>query len=81
MMVAPDGHSRLELSKFIKPPAISDHRTALVNALGYLRAMFTVKDIDELEKWFSMRTRIGYATFGEPKDFLLDWQKKLVTNE
>jgi catechol 2,3-dioxygenase-like lactoylglutathione lyase family enzyme len=48
MMVTPDGHSRLEISKFITPPTISDHRTAPVNALGYLRAMFTVDDIDEL---------------------------------
>ena len=48
MMVTPDGHSRIELSKFITPTVISDHRTAPVNALGYLRAMFTVEDIDEL---------------------------------
>jgi catechol 2,3-dioxygenase-like lactoylglutathione lyase family enzyme len=48
MMVTPDGHSRLELSKFITPKVISDHRTAPVNALGYLRIMFTVKDIDEM---------------------------------
>jgi catechol 2,3-dioxygenase-like lactoylglutathione lyase family enzyme len=48
MMVTPDGHSRLELSKFITPPVISDHRTAPVNALGYLRVMFTVEDIDEM---------------------------------
>jgi catechol 2,3-dioxygenase-like lactoylglutathione lyase family enzyme len=48
MMVTPDGHSRLELSRFLTPPAISDHRTAPVNALGYLRVMFTVEDIDEL---------------------------------
>ena len=48
MMVTPDGHSRLELSQFITPPTISDHRTAPVNSLGYLRAMFTVEDIDEM---------------------------------
>jgi catechol 2,3-dioxygenase-like lactoylglutathione lyase family enzyme len=48
MMVTPDGHSRIELSKFITPPVISDHRTAPVNALGYLRVMFTVEDIDEM---------------------------------
>lgn len=48
MMVTPDGHSRLELSKFLSPPTIADHRTAPVNALGYLRVMFTVEDIDEL---------------------------------
>ena len=48
MMVTPDGHSRLEISRFLMPPVISDHRTAPVNALGYLRIMFTVEDIDEL---------------------------------
>ena len=48
MMVTPDGHSRLELSRFINPVVIADHRTAPVNALGYLRVMFTVQDIDEL---------------------------------
>lgn len=48
MMVTPDGHSRLELSRFLSPPTIADHRTAPVNALGYLRVMFTVKDIDEM---------------------------------
>src|SRR5215510_10234181 len=47
MMVTPDGHSRLELSKFITPSTISDHRTAPVNALGYLRVMFAVEDVDE----------------------------------
>ena len=50
MMVTPDGHSRLELSKFLTPPTISDHRTAPVNSLGYLRVMFTVEDIDEMVK-------------------------------
>ena len=48
MMVSPDGHSRLELSRFLSPPTISDHRTAPVNALGYLRVMFAVEDIDEM---------------------------------
>jgi catechol 2,3-dioxygenase-like lactoylglutathione lyase family enzyme len=48
MMVSPDGHSRLELSQFLTPPTISDHRTAPVNSLGYLRVMFTVEDIDEM---------------------------------
>src|SRR6187401_3663792 len=47
MMVTPDGHTRLELSRFITPPAVADHRNAPVNALGYLRVMFTVDDIDE----------------------------------
>ena len=48
MMVTPDGHSRLELSRFLTPPIIADHRNAPVNALGYLRVMFNVVDIDEL---------------------------------
>ena len=48
MMVTPDGHSRLELSRFLTPPVIEDHRTAPVNALGYLRVMFAVENIDEL---------------------------------
>ena len=48
MMVTPDGHSRLELSRFLTPPAVADHRNAPVNALGYLRVMFTVDDIDEM---------------------------------
>src|SRR5690349_14603678 len=48
MMVTPDGHSRLELSRFLIPPVVADHRNAPVNALGYLRVMFAVDDIDEL---------------------------------
>lgn len=48
MMVTPDGHSRLEISRFLTPPVIADHRSAPVNALGYLRVMFTVQDIDEM---------------------------------
>ena len=48
MMVTPDGHSRLELSKFITPNTIADHRTAPVNSLGYLRIMFRVDNLDEL---------------------------------
>ena len=47
MMRTPDGHSRLELSRFLAPPVVADHRNAPVNALGYLRVMFTVDDIDE----------------------------------
>ncbi len=47
MLRTPDGHSQLELSRFVAPPVIADHRTAPVNALGYLRVMFTVDDIDE----------------------------------
>lgn len=48
MMVTPDGHSRLELSRFLAPPTISDHRSAPVNALGYLRVMFTVENLDDV---------------------------------
>ena len=47
MMRTPDGHGRLELSRFLTPPAVADHRTAPVNSLGYLRVMFAVDDIDE----------------------------------
>ena len=47
MMVTPDGHSRLEISRFLIPPVVADHRNAPVNALGYLRVMFTVDDIDD----------------------------------
>src|SRR5512134_3545630 len=47
MMVTPDGHSRLELSQFLAPPVVADHRNAPVNALGYLRVMFAVDDIDK----------------------------------
>lgn len=48
MMVTPDGHSRLELSTFLSPATVSDHRTAPVNALGYLRIMFRVNNLEEL---------------------------------
>src|SRR6476646_5141429 len=47
MMRTPDGHGRLELSRFLAPPVVEDHRNAPVNALGYLRVMFTVVDLDE----------------------------------
>ena len=47
MMRTPDGHGRLELSRFIAPPVVADHRNAPVNALGYLRVMFAVDDIDD----------------------------------
>ena len=47
LMVTPGGHSRLELSRFLAPPIAADHRNAPVNALGYLRVMFAVDDIDE----------------------------------
>jgi catechol 2,3-dioxygenase-like lactoylglutathione lyase family enzyme len=47
MMRTPDGHSRLELSRFLAPPVVADHRNAPVNSLGYLRVMFAVDDVDE----------------------------------
>ena len=62
MMVTPDGHSKLEISRFVKPAVIADHRNAPVNALGYLRAMFTVEDIDEL---VSRLIKIGAQLVGE----------------
>lgn len=62
MMVTPDGHSRLELSRFLTPPVVADHRNAPVNALGYLRVMFTVDDIDETLAKLSKR---GAALVGE----------------
>lgn len=62
MMVTPDGHSRLELSRFLSPPAIADHRTAPVNALGYLRVMFRVDNLDEL---LSRLARHGAKLVGE----------------
>jgi catechol 2,3-dioxygenase-like lactoylglutathione lyase family enzyme len=48
MMVTPDGHSRLEISRFLSPSVVADHRNAPVNALGYLRVMFAVTSLDEL---------------------------------
>jgi catechol 2,3-dioxygenase-like lactoylglutathione lyase family enzyme len=81
MMRTPDGHSRLEISRFLTPATVADHRNAPVNALGYLRIMFAVDDIDETSpgsaraarsssaKWSSTKTRIGSATSVGPKDF------------
>jgi catechol 2,3-dioxygenase-like lactoylglutathione lyase family enzyme len=48
MMRTPDGHSRIELSRFLAPPVVGDHRNTPVNALGYLRIMFAVDDIDDM---------------------------------
>lgn len=62
MMVTPDEHSRLELSKFLTPATISDHRTAPVNSLGYLRIMFRVNNIDEL---LSRLLKLGAEIVGE----------------
>jgi catechol 2,3-dioxygenase-like lactoylglutathione lyase family enzyme len=62
MMRAPDGHGRLELSRFLAPPVVADHRNAPVNALGYLRVMFAVDGIDETVE--RLRTR-GAKLVGE----------------
>lgn len=62
MMITPDGHSRLELSQFITPTVVADHRNAPVNTLGYLRAMFTVSDIDETVERLR---KIGATLVGE----------------
>jgi catechol 2,3-dioxygenase-like lactoylglutathione lyase family enzyme len=62
MMVTPDGHSRIELSRFLTPPTTSDHRAAPVNSLGYLRVMFTVQNIDEM---VSRLTKYGAQLVGE----------------
>jgi len=55
MLVTPDGHSRLELSRFLAPAVVADHRNAPVNALGYLRVMFAVDDLDETLARLSQR--------------------------
>ncbi|MGB8002137.1 MAG: VOC family protein [Anaerobacillus sp.] len=62
MMVTPDGNSRIELSQFLIPSTISDHRAAPVNALGYLRVMFAVEDIDEM---VARLTKYGSQIVGE----------------
>jgi catechol 2,3-dioxygenase-like lactoylglutathione lyase family enzyme len=55
MMRTPDGYSRIELSRFLAPPVVADHRNAPVNTLGYLRVMFAVDDIDETLERLRMR--------------------------
>ncbi|AOF91198.1 VOC family protein [Sinorhizobium sp. RAC02] len=66
MMRTPDGHSRLELSRFLRPAVVADHRNAPVNVLGYLRVMFAVDDLDEtLER---LRPR-GAALVGDVVDY------------
>ena len=66
MMITPDGHSRLEISRFLTPPVVADHRNAPVNALGYLRVMFTVDDIDEMLARLRKR---GAQLVGEVVDY------------
>ena len=59
MMRTPDGRSRLELSRFLTPPAVADHRNAPVNALGYLRVMFAVDDLDETLRKLGSRAQLA----------------------
>lgn len=66
MMRTPDGHSRLELSRFLTPAVVADHRNAPVNALGYLRVMFAVDDIDETLERLSTR---GAQLVGEVVEY------------
>lgn len=80
MMRTPDGHSRLELSQFLAPPVVADHRNAPVNSFGYLRVMFTVEDIDAtlarvqkhgvqlVGEVVQYEARIGSATSEVPKE-------------
>lgn len=62
MMITPDGHSKIELSQFVKPIVASDHRSAPVNSLGYLRVMFNIKDIDQM---VAKLTQLGARLEGE----------------
>ena len=93
MMRTPDGHSRLELSRFLTPPAVADHRNAPVNALGYLRVMFAVDDIDEtLERLrkrgaqlvgevVQYKTSFGCATSAGLKGFSSDSPRNSARNK
>jgi catechol 2,3-dioxygenase-like lactoylglutathione lyase family enzyme len=66
MMRTPDGHGRLELSRFLEPDVVADHRTAPVNSLGYLRVMFSVDDLDGTLK--RLQTR-GAELVGDVVDY------------
>lgn len=66
MLVTPDGHSRLELSRFLTPPVVADHRNAPVNALGYLRVMFAVADLDDT---LARLGKCGAALVGEVVEY------------
>jgi len=67
MLRTPDGNSRIELSRFIAPPVAADHRRAPVNALGYLRVMFTVEDIDDT---LARLGKLGAEVVGEVVQYL-----------
>lgn len=66
MMRTPDGHSRLELSRFLAPAVVSDHRAAPVNSLGYLRVMFAVEDLDDT---LTRLSRLGATVVDEVVDY------------
>lgn len=66
MMITPDGHSRIELSRFDAPAIVSDHRNAPVNSLGYLRVMFTVEDISDT---LARLSRLGASVVDEIVDY------------
>lgn len=66
MLRTPDGHSRLELSRFDAPPVVADHRTAPVNSLGYLRVMFAVEDLDNT---LARLSRLGATVVGEVVEY------------
>jgi len=66
MMCTPDGHSRIELSRFQTPAIASDHRTAPVNSLGYLRVMFAVDDLDDV---LARLGKLGATVVGEVVDY------------
>jgi predicted enzyme related to lactoylglutathione lyase len=66
MMATPDGHSRLELSRFLAPPVVADHRSAPVNSLGYLRVMFAVDDLDDT---LARLRKLGAQLVGEVVQF------------
>lgn len=90
MMRTPDGHSRLELSRFLRPPAVADHRNAPVNALGYLRVMFTLMTSmrrlrgsasaarSSSAKSWTIKTPIGSATSAGLEGFSSDSPKNLA---
>jgi hypothetical protein len=89
MLVTPDGHSRPELSRFLTPPAVADHRTAPVNALGYLRVMFTwttstrrssgsaLVARSSSAKWCSTKRRIGLCYIRGPEGLLIGLAEEL----
>jgi hypothetical protein len=66
MMRTPDGHGQLELSRFLTPPVVADHRNGPVNALGYLRVMFAVDDLDDTLARLRNHGAIGFGSSGNP---------------